>query len=181
MKDFRQKGLISKDISFHAQIKKSNYKSFRHAMRKIRITKKDECAKVEEVNRNILGISNSYSLKTGKSADFKQALPYALFPVHLSISNPNGSRQHTATNNLNYILLQDLENHTYEFSSDYAIVVNAILNKPSTYSEFAELFLSNIPRGYGRVDIITDCYKTKSIKRLIRKDPYSITSFKGSK
>ena len=150
-------------------------------MRKIGMTKKDGCAKVEEVNRDILGISNSYSLKTGKPADFKKALPYALFSVHLVISSPDESLQHTAKSKLNDILLQDLENHTYEFSSDYAIVVNAILNKSSTYSEFAELFLSNIPRGYGRVDIITDCYKTKSIKRLIRKDPYSITSFKGSK
>ena len=72
MKDFRQKGLISKEISFHAKIKKSNYKSFCHAMRKMRITKKDGCAKIEEVNRDILGISNSYSLKTGKPAHFKR-------------------------------------------------------------------------------------------------------------
>ena len=40
MEDFRQKRLISKEISFHAPIKKSNYKSFRHVMQKTRITKK---------------------------------------------------------------------------------------------------------------------------------------------
>ena len=133
-------------------------------MRKFWITEKDGSAKVEEVNRNILGISNSYSLKTGKPAYFKKALPYALFPVHLSISNHDGSRQHAAKRKLNYILLHDLENHTYEFSSDYAIAVNTILNKSSTYYEFAELFVNHIPKGYGRVDIITDCYKTKLIK-----------------
>ena len=85
---FRQKQLISKDISFHAVIKKSNYKSFRYVVRKIRIAKKDGGVIVEEVNRNILGILSSYSLKTGKPVDFKKALSYALFAVHLSISNP---------------------------------------------------------------------------------------------
>ena len=57
MKDFRQKELISKEISFHAPIRKS----FRHAMQKTRITENDRSAKVAEVNRNILGIMNSYS------------------------------------------------------------------------------------------------------------------------
>ena len=85
---FRQRKLISKDISFHAVIKKSNYKSFRYVVQKIRIVKIDGDVKVEEVNKNILGILRSYSLKTGKPVDFKKALPYALFAVHLSISNP---------------------------------------------------------------------------------------------
>ena len=85
---FRQRKLISKDISFHAVIKKSNYKSFRYVVQKIRIVKIDGGVKVEEVNKNILGILRSYSLKTGKPVDFKKALPYALFAVHLSISNP---------------------------------------------------------------------------------------------
>ena len=57
-------------------------------MLKIKITKKDGSAKVEEVNRNIFGISNSCSLKTGKPAGFKKELPYALFPIHLSIPAP---------------------------------------------------------------------------------------------
>ena len=85
---FRQRQLISKDISFHAVIKKSNYKLFRYVVQKIRIAKIDGGVKVEEVNKNILGILRSYSLKTGKPVDFKKALPYALFAVHLRISNP---------------------------------------------------------------------------------------------
>ena len=43
-------------------------------------------------------------------------------------------------------------------------LTNTILNKPSRYSEFAELFINHISKGYGRVDIIADCYKTMSIK-----------------
>ena len=57
-------------------------------MQKIRIAKIDGGVKVEEVNESMLGILRSYSLKTGKPVDFKKALPYALFAVHLSISNP---------------------------------------------------------------------------------------------
>ena len=52
MKVFRQKQLISKEISLHAPIRKSNYQSFRYVVRKIRLTKKDGNDKVEEVNRN---------------------------------------------------------------------------------------------------------------------------------
>ena len=85
MEEFRQKRLISKKISFHALIKKNNYKSFRHVMQKVRITKKDGGVKVAEVNRNILGASNSYSLKTRKPVDFKKAVSYSLssVPKHL--------------------------------------------------------------------------------------------------
>ena len=66
MKDFRQKRSISKELSFHAPVKKNNYKSFRRFIQKIRITKKDGSVKVEDVNRKILGTLNFYSLKTGK-------------------------------------------------------------------------------------------------------------------
>ena len=30
--------------------------------------------------------------------------------------------------------------------------------------QFTELFVNSIPKGYGRVDIIADCYKTRSVK-----------------
>ena len=46
--EFRQKLLIPKEISFHAPIKKSNYKSFGHVMQNIWTTKKDGSVKVAE-------------------------------------------------------------------------------------------------------------------------------------
>ena len=113
---FRQKQLIFKEISFHAPIKKTNYKSFRYVSRKIRLTKNDENVKIEEVNRNNLEILNSYILKAEKPVDSKKALPYALFPVHLSISNPDECRRDTAKSKLDDILLQYLENNTYKVS-----------------------------------------------------------------
>ena len=64
-------------------------------MPKIQITKKDGSVKVAEVNRNILGTLNSYSLKTRKPVDFKKVLSYSLSPVHLSICKPDGSCRHT--------------------------------------------------------------------------------------
>ena len=33
-----------------------------------------------------------------------------------------------------------------------------------TYAEFAELFVKHILKGFGRVDVTVDYYKTKSIK-----------------
>ena len=41
MEDFGHNRLVSKEISFDALIKKSNYKSFPHVMPKIQITKKE--------------------------------------------------------------------------------------------------------------------------------------------
>ena len=81
------------------------------------LTKKDGNVKVKEVNRNIIGILNSYIFKIEKPVDFIRALPYALFPVHLSTSNPDESRRYTAKSKLNDVLLQRLESNTYEVSS----------------------------------------------------------------
>ena len=55
MEDFGQNRLVSKEISFHALIKKNNYKSFPHVMPKIQT----RSVKDAEVNRNILGALNS--------------------------------------------------------------------------------------------------------------------------
>ena len=46
--EFTQKLLIPKEISFHAPIKESNYKSFGHVMQNIWTTKKDGSLKVAE-------------------------------------------------------------------------------------------------------------------------------------
>ena len=98
--------------------------------------------------RFIHSVSNGevlYTLKAEKTVDFKKTLPYSLSPVALKICFPDGIRRHTAKNKLKDILLQDLEDHTYEGPQslqEYANVVdtipliNTILNKSSTYSEF---------------------------------------------
>ena len=62
MRYFSQKQLISKEVSFHALIKKSYHKWFCHIMAIIRRTKKDGNVKVAELNRIILGALNSCSL-----------------------------------------------------------------------------------------------------------------------
>ena len=59
IEDFGQNRLAFKEISFHALIKKNNYKSFPHVMPKIQIIKKDGSVKDAEVNRTILGALNS--------------------------------------------------------------------------------------------------------------------------
>ena len=100
-------------------------------------------------------------------------MSYSLSLVPLSICNSNGSRRHTAKFKLKDSLLQDIEDHAKEgpkSRQEFAIVVNmialinTILNKSSTYAEFAQLFVTRILKGYRRVDITAGCYKTKSIK-----------------
>ena len=119
-------------------------------MQKIQKTKKDRSAKVAEVNRNILGALNYYSLKTGKPVHLKKALSYSLSPLPLSICKLDGTRRQTVKWKLKDILLQDLEDHTNEGPQslqEYAVVVdmivlmNTILNKSSTHAEFAKIFV----------------------------------------
>ena len=71
------------------------------------------------------------------------------------------------------ILLPDLEDHTnegvqslqeYPIVLDIIALITTVLNKSSTYAEFAELLVKRIPNVYRRVDIMVYCYKTKSIK-----------------
>ena len=62
-------------------------------MPKIRVTKKDGSAKDAEVNRNILVALNSYSLKTGKTVDFKMTLSYCLSSLPSSICSPHRTRR----------------------------------------------------------------------------------------
>ena len=59
MEDSGQNRLVSKEISFHAPIKKNNYKSFPHVMPKIQITKKEGSVKDAELDRNSLGALKS--------------------------------------------------------------------------------------------------------------------------
>ena len=172
--EFRKKRLILKEVPFHDAIKKNGYKTFRNIFCKTQVKKKDGNLKVAEVNRNILGTLNSYSIKTGRAVDFEKALSYPLSPVPLSISNPDGSRRSTAKSKLKDILLQFREttvNEEPDLSQDSAILVdmialiNTINETASTYAEFAKAFVKRIPRGYKQVDIIADCYQNPSIKR----------------
>ena len=68
--EFTQKLLIPKEISFHAPIKKSNYKSFGHVMQNIWTTKKDGSVKVAE-RKAFSENFHFHGLKTGKPVDFK--------------------------------------------------------------------------------------------------------------
>ena len=165
--------MIAIEISCNPLTNKNNYKPFPFAIRKIRITKKDRKVEVAEVNRNNLGALDYYSLKTGKPVDFKKILSYSLSPLPLTIYKLNGTPRQTAKCKLKDILLQDLEDHNneglqslqeYAILLDITALMNTILTKSSTYAKFDKLFVKGIPNVYGRVDIIADCYKIKSIK-----------------
>ena len=125
-------------------------------MPKIRVTKKDGSVKDAEVNRNILGALNSYSLKTGKTVDFKMTLSYCLSSLPSSIYNPERTRR------LYQWRLKSLQE--YAILVDMTAFINIILSKSLRFTKFEKLFVKHIPKGYGRVDMITDGDKTKSIK-----------------
>ena len=114
MEDFAEKRLISKEISYHAPIKKNNYKSFPHVMRKIRITKKDASVKVAEVNRNILGALNSYKLKDRETSRFQKGIVVFSFSITFKHLQRRRKSSTYSEEHIKNILLQDLEDHINE-------------------------------------------------------------------
>ena len=97
---------------------------------------KDGKTKVAEVNRNILGILLSYTLKTNKAVDFEKALQYPLSPIPLSISHPDGNRRTTAKSNLKVFILKgvQMQDVNAEGTSTKDAIVVAMIDMINTFT-----------------------------------------------
>ena len=63
-----------------------------------------------EVNRNIFGALNPFSLKTGVAVDYKKALMYPLNPCPLSICHADGRQRSNEKSDLKDIPLNNANN-----------------------------------------------------------------------
>ena len=134
MGDFRQALLIFKEILFHAPIKKSNYKSFGHALWKMWVTENGGSFKVVKGNKNFLRALSSYSLKTVNPTDFKNAMSYPLSPLPLSICHSDGTPRHTVKSlqsvtkiiKTHYIFIKKFTKKTFD-------LIKVIRNCPSPW------------------------------------------------
>ena len=179
MKNDFQKRLVTggSDKKYHDPIKRNKMKTFKQTAITCVVKKNKETTSVE-VNRNILGALLSFSLKCNKPIDFDAALRYPLSPVPLSIATPDGSKRPNSKS----LLMDVIVNHTSFLSSlaginrnGSTLIVDLIADirlqtdVPSTYEELIWRYLSNLPKGYTRVDLVTDTYRENSIKRSERK------------
>ena len=125
--------------------------------------------KSTEVNRDILGRLLSISLKESKTTDFVKALHYPLCEVPLSLANADGTMRKTNRSKLANIIISNT--FTADISKQQtADIINAMayirtmVNLPDTYERLAWQFLSGIPKGFSRIDLVADSYFNNSIK-----------------
>ena len=166
VKEFNENRLFSSNTKFHEAIKRNDCKSFNSTKKKC-VVKKNGVQATVEVNRNILGALNSFSLKTNVAVDYKKALKYPLSPCPLSISHPDGRKRSTRKSDLKDIFLKSVDeiplHKIKEIGNDAVVVdmmglINIIKPIPDTYEELAEGFVEMLPRCYTRIDIVTDNY-----------------------
>lgn len=143
-------------------LKQLNYKESMHC------EKQKRCA--VEVNRNILGTPNLFSLKTGVAVAYKKAIMSPLNPCPLSICHADGSWQMRKGSNeksdLKDILLNNAKSLSLEeikiAGSNVVVIdiiglINYITFSPDTYEELEKIFVAKLPKGYKIIDIVTEC------------------------
>jgi len=130
-----------------------------------------------EVNRNILGSLLAFSIENERVIDIAAALSYPLSQIPLSLATGDGNRRTTSKSKLTPLLINGVtlkdpksdnsvksvkENTT--FIVDLMAAIRTMTNLPGTYEEFVWNFVSTIPKGFKRVDIVADTYRENSIK-----------------
>ena len=166
--------IFSDDAKFHDGLPRTKVKLFKQCCQKVNLLK-DGKMKTLEVNRNIISTLLAISAKTNRVIDFNMALEYPLSPVPLNIANADGSRRITVKSKLNEIIMKKstLIDHETEMPtgndvSAYIVDLMALVRTqritPLTYEDLALQVIGVIPKGYKKVDIVADTYRSKSIK-----------------
>ena len=172
--DFMKERIFSDDVKFHDGLSLTKVKLFKQCCQKVNLLK-DGKMKTIGVNRNIISTLLAISAKTNRVIDFNMALEYPLSPVPLNIANADGSHGITVKSKLNEIIMKkstlidhETEMPTRNDVSAYIVDLIALVRTqcitPLTYEDLALQVIGAIPKGYKRVDIVADTYRSKSIK-----------------
>ena len=171
---FIQDCLVSGLTSFHAPIKRNNIKLFASTGRTVKLTIGKETS-ILKVNRNIMARLISWSVKSGKAVDFKEALRYPLCPIPLSIAFPDGSKRSTAKSKLlhelgiSYAIVSDLPQQVDAYVIDVMAQIRSLHGKPDTFEDLAMKLINYVPKGVNEVHCVADSYLDNSIKSSERK------------
>ena len=173
--EFVRSRITSQTAKFHDTLRICSLKTLK-SLDKCVVKLKHVQATVE-VNRNILGSLLAFSTANERAIDLTAALTYPLSPIPLSLATGDGYRRETSKSKLTYVLTEGLtlkdskaddsiksikENTT--FVIDLIAAIRAMTNLPNTCLEFVWNFVSKLPRGFKRLDIVADTYLENSIK-----------------
>lgn len=173
--EFINTRITNQTTKFHDTLPRCNVKTFK-SLNKSTVKLKHYEATVE-VNRNILGSLLAFSIKNERVIDIAAALSYPLSTIPLSLATGDGNRRATSKSKLTPLLIDGITlkdpksdnsvksiKEESNFIVDLMAAIRTMTNLPGTYEEFVWNFVSTIPKGFKRVDIVADTYRENSIK-----------------
>ena len=160
--------LISGSKLFHDPIKRNKIPSF--VSIPVKITQGSK-VKVVEANRNVLGKLLSLSTKHEKPIDLVSTLSFPLYPVPLSLANPDGSKRCTQKSKLLEIFTVSNTNVEVSAETTSTLIVDfiaqlrvSLTGASGTFEDLIKKFYGSIGNSYRRIDIVADTYRDVSIK-----------------
>ena len=173
--NFVKERILNDEVSFHSPIKRNKLLNFQTNTFKQSKAKN----KSTEVNRDILSMLLSLSVRKQKVIDFQTALSYPLSQVPLSLCNADGSMRKAVKSKLVQCILsrandeETLDESPRENSTlvvDYIALIRTMVGISDTFEELAMQVVKSVlvPKGYQRVDFVADTYLLNSIKNAER-------------
>ena len=94
---------------------------------------------------------------------------YPLCEVLLSLASVNGTMRKPKKSKLANIITSntfttDISKQQNAYIIDVMAYIRTMVNLPDTYERLAWQFLSGIPKGFSRIDLVADSYFNNSIK-----------------
>ena len=108
-------------------------------------------------------------MKESKTTDFVKALHYPLCEVPLSLANTDGTMRKTNKSKLANIIISntftiDISKQQAVYIIDVTAFIITMVNLPDTYERLAWQFMSGIPKGFSRIELVADSFLNNSIK-----------------
>ena len=126
-----------------------------------------------EVNRNILEKLLRSSIEPENKIDIKEALKYPLSPVTLSLCHANGTKRSCKKAGIYNVIdyRATTPESVYNNIKTYIFDLMAVIRCVGIFKTIKELIfkiLNTIRKGYHRVDVVADSYRTVSWKNKTR-------------
>ena len=94
---------------------------------------------------------------------------YPLCEVPLSLANADGTMRKTNKSKLANIIISntftiDISKQQAAYIIDVMAYIRTMVNLPDTYERLAWQFMSGIPKGFSRIELVADSFLNNSIK-----------------
>ena len=130
-------------------------------------------------NRYFVSKPLSLFAKYGKQVDFQKALTYHLYPFLLGMTFPDGCKRETLKSKLLEEVIPEIPEKRGDIdiaNTECVYVIDMIAQMrmclstvPNTFEQLILKFIQALPKGYHRIDIVSDTYRNVSIKTAERK------------